>query len=57
MGCTNLRLLFGYVGSTGSEYSKGTLSLYSSVVKAMRCPSIKGIPQTSTCEVVTKGCT
>lgn len=54
-GCTNLRLLFGYVGSTGREYSKGTLSLYSPVVKAMRGPRIKGVPQTSTCEIVTKG--
>ena len=38
-------------------YSKGTLSLYSPTVKALSCPSIKVIPQTSTYKVVTKGCT
>lgn len=38
-----------------SEYGKGTLSLYSPAVKAMSCPSIKPITETSTDEDMTGG--
>ena len=38
-----------------SKYSKGTLSLYSPVVKSMSCLGIKAITEISTDEDLTKG--
>ena len=40
-----------------SEYGKGTLFFYSPTVKAVSCPSIKTVTETSTDEDGTRGWT
>ena len=54
MGETNERSLV-MQREQDSDYGKGTLSLYSPAVKALSCPSIKAITETSTEEDITRG--